>query len=153
MVVGITAFEHGDHLSPWFLVKGNVIPQFGRKGQITPDTANIRMGGCSMQLGPEAEIAQVVTDLTPDTWYEFAGFLLVDPGEKAYLGVRDHGGEETCSPSSSVFRGMMSGRKWDRSIVCFKTGPSSTSAKVFIRRATKGEGQVFADDLGLIYTQ
>lgn len=144
-----TAFEYGDHLSPWFLVSGEATPELGRKKQITPDTANLRMGNSSMQLGPNAEIAQVVTGLTPNTWYEFAGFLKTENEERAELGVRDHGEMETLSPSFGKHRGIP--QNWARSTLHFKTGPSSTSATVFIRRTTDGEGRVFADDCGLIF--
>ncbi|MFC1761429.1 right-handed parallel beta-helix repeat-containing protein [Planctomycetota bacterium] len=147
-----TAFEHGDHLSPWFSVKGDAIPELGRKNQITPDTANLRMGGCSMQLGSGAEIAQIVSDLTPNTWYEFAGFLRADRGEQVYLGVRNYGGQETHSPPYFAHRNTDI-LPWTRRIVHFKTGPSRTSVTVFIRRTTEGEGQVFADDFGLVYVK
>ncbi|KQC28690.1 right-handed parallel beta-helix repeat-containing protein [Flagellimonas eckloniae] len=144
-----TAFEYGDHLSPWFLVSGEATPELGRKKQITPDTANLRMGNSSIKLGPNAEIAQVVTGLTPNTWYEFAGFLKTENEERAELGVRDHGEMETLSPSFGKHRGIP--QNWARSTLHFKTGPSSTSATVFIRRTTDGEGRVFADDCGLIF--
>lgn len=144
-----TAFEYGDHLAPWFLVKGQATPELGSKKQITPDTANLRMGKSSMKLGPKAEIAQVVTGLAPNTWYEFAGFLKTENNERAELGVRDHGDMETLSPSFGKHRGIP--QNWVRSILHFKTGPSSTSATVFIRRTTNGEGRVFADDCGLVY--
>jgi hypothetical protein len=144
-----SAFEYGDHLSPWFKVKGEATPELGWKKQITPDTANLRMGSSSMKLGPNGEIAQVITGLTPNTWYEFAGFLKTENNERAELGVRDHGEIETLSPSFGKHRGIP--QNWARSTLHFKTGPSSTSATVFIRRTTDGEGRVFADDCGLIF--
>lgn len=145
-----SAFEYDDHLSPWFLVKGEAIPEQGFKKQITPDTLNLRMGVSSMKLvGLNAEIAQVVSGLTPNTWYEFAGFLKTENNERVELGVRDHGEMETLSPSSGKHRGV--GQNWVRSILHFKTGPTSTNATVFIRRTTDGEGRVFTDDTGLIF--
>jgi hypothetical protein len=101
-----------------------------------------------MELGPGAEIMQEVRGLDPDTWYEFAGFLRVDRGERAIIGVREFGGEETYSPSVT-----RNSPNWYRCIVHFKTGRSSTSAKVFVRRTTKGDGRVFADDFGLIHVR
>jgi hypothetical protein len=144
-----SAFEYDDHLKPWFKVKGEATPEIGWKKQITPDTANLRMGSSSMKLGPNGEIAQVVTGLTPNTWYEFAGFLKTENNERAELGVRDHGEIERLSPSFGKHRGIP--QDWVRSILHFKTGPSSTSATVFIRRTTDGEGRVFTDDCGLIF--
>jgi hypothetical protein len=143
-----SAFEHEDHLEPWTITKGDISLESGNKLQITPDTARIRMGGWSIELQPDAEIAQIVRGLDPNTWYEFAGFLRVDRNERAYLGVRDHGRKESHSPSVSG-----NSPNWYRCILHFKTGPNQTRATVFVRRVSDGSGEVFADDFGLVYVR
>jgi hypothetical protein len=143
-----SAFEHENHLLPWTVTRGDISLESGRKGQTTPDTARIRIGGWSIELKSNSEIAQVVRGLDPNTWYEFAGFLRVDRDERAYLGVRDHGRRETHSPSVSG-----NSPNWYRCILHFKTGSNQTQATVFVRRVSDGSGEVFADDFGLVFVR
>jgi hypothetical protein len=141
-----TAFEHEDHLRPWIVTGGQATPFKGNKSHTTPDTAQIRMGHYSMELGPgNSEISQIVTGLQENTWYEFAGWLRVDGKEKAFLGVRNYGGEERTG--SKVIRHR---QVWTRSLLQFKTGANESSAQVFVRRLTEGDGRVYADDFGLV---
>ena len=139
-------FEHEDHIFPWYASHGNLAVYKGRKVQTTEDIEPLRMGSYSMELRPgETEIVQDIEGLSPDTWYEFAGWVRVDKGETARLGVRNYGGPE--------IRGItISGNspRWNRSLVTFKTGPNSSFVQIFIRRENSGDGKIFIDDFGLI---
>ncbi len=143
-----SAFEHDDHLAPWFVSRGVAKVEKSQKIKIqtTPDVARTRMGYCSMRLEPGAEISQVIEGLRPDSWYELAGWLQGSFEDVAYLGVRDlEGANEVRSMDA-----LPGEKKWRRYSVRFKTGMGSDQAVVFVRRADEGVGPVYVDDLGLV---
>ncbi len=121
----------------------------GAKGDsINQDKGFTRTGDNSVRLregnGMDG-IMQIVENLTPDSYYEFAGWIKVEEGEEGRIGIRDYGGEELSSTVTDTKEG------WERHIFFIKTGPSSTSATVFLEKTTSGPNNVYGDDFGLVY--
>jgi len=85
-------------------------------------------------------IEQTVTGLRPNTRYVFAGFAQATDAKEVRLGVKDYGGPETYVP---IRRKLLQHRK-----VVFTTGPTNTSATVYVLKV--GNGTAHADSMGLI---
>jgi hypothetical protein len=98
-----------------------------------------------LELGPGLDgVEQTVTGLLPDTCYTFSGWLkALAENETAALGVRDFGG---AVPELSKTTGST---VWTRLTCEFRTGPTSTSALVFLRQTSAGPGCIRGDNLGL----
>jgi hypothetical protein len=98
-----------------------------------------------LELGPGPDgVEQTVTGLFPDTCYTLSGWLkAMAEGETAALGVRDYDG---AAPELSKQTGSPT---WTRLTVEFRTGPTSTSALLFLRQASGGPGRVRGDNVGL----
>lgn len=148
-----SAFEHGDHISPWKW-KGNVeVNMQGTKGQATPDTATIRMGRYSIKLGnKDAEIYQKISGLQKNRTYQFAAHLRVDKVEEAVIGIRYTDGREmfsTLATSLTIRRVTGYENGWQRLVIHFNT-LENDSIEVFVRKLTNGQGKVFVDDCGLV---
>lgn len=86
-------------------------------------------------------IAQTVTNLQPNTNYIAGGWLRTPAGETAALGVAPYGGTEVKTTSSSS--------TWTFVKVKFKTGPTDSSATIYIKK-TSGAGEAYVDDVGLV---
>ena len=91
--------------------------------------------------GPDDDgIEQTVIGLRPNTRYVFAGFAQATDAKEVRLGVKDYGGPETYVPTR---RKLLQHRK-----VVFTTGPTNTSATVYVLKV--GKGTAHADSLGVI---
>jgi len=112
-------------------------------GQGQPEPTGTCKG--ELELGPGVDgVEQTIPGLFPDTCYTLSGWLkAMAAGETAALSVRDFGGEK---PEVSAETGSTA---WARVTVEFRTGPASTSAVVAVRKASAGQGNVRADNLGL----
>ena len=141
-----SAFEHENHLEPWKKAHGKIIlREHPGKIHTTPDTAIGRMGSYSVELtGEGSEIAQNITGLEPGE-YTFTGHLRVPWGESAVLGVRYPDGREFLSPQVTY-----GSPNWRRSHVMFTVPEKSGTVEVFIRRLSGGDGNIFADDFGVV---
>jgi hypothetical protein len=146
-----SAFEHEDHVYPWEIAPRSAgAPEKGKalKIQTTPDTDTVRIGRWSLRLDVPGEVGQVVEELQPDSWYQFAGFLLAAPGETVLLGV--DAGKDVPKWLGSAVSGS---KTWIRTVVRFKTAKNQTSVRVFAKRVTDGPGNVFVDDCGLVLVE
>ncbi|MFC4600797.1 right-handed parallel beta-helix repeat-containing protein [Cohnella hongkongensis] len=98
-----------------------------------------------LRLGGGADgVAQTVTGLKPNTGYKLVGWLHNDAGEAVNIGVKEYGGEERSAYSDDT--------EYVRREVDFTTGPTQTSALVYVYKSSAGPGYSYADDLGLIET-
>lgn len=145
--IGNSAFEHEDHLSPWRST-GEVVKTNHRfKIQIDIDDEVGRMGRHSVELAAAgAEVFQAVPDLEQEVFYQFVGYLRVDQGEQAVLGVRYPDGSEFVSPHV-----VGSAPGWQRANLSFLTPAESGDITVFVRRLSNGGGKVYFDDAGLVF--
>ncbi|MFC4600792.1 fibronectin type III domain-containing protein [Cohnella hongkongensis] len=89
-------------------------------------------------------VSQTITGLTPNTGYRFVGWVYNDGGEAVNIGVSNYGGSEMSAYSDAT--------SYQRLEVNFTTGPSSTSAQVYIYKSSTGSGYSYGDDFGLIQT-
>lgn len=134
-------------LHPWISsgenVKINV--QVVNQGMVLTNTA---MGGRqSVLLGSGTNrIQQTVTNLLPNSTYEFRGRLRADAGETVLIGVEGHG-------SSVVESAPVSNNapNWSDTRVTFRTGSISTGAVIYAEKKTDSTGKVYIDDFSLIY--
>jgi len=140
------SFEDGK-LRPWASIGGNVTLRYENNYSQRVANGRTLCGNYSAQLGEGfSGISQLIEGLEPNTEYEFMGKLRVDSGETAYLGVRNHGGAEVQSNSTSDTNTL-----WTKSTVTFTTGPDATSAEIFARKSSTGSGLVFLEDAGVQY--
>ncbi len=141
-----SAFEHENNLKPWNIVENGVkVREHPHKYHGTPDTAIGRMGNFSVELIDKgSEITQTITGLEPGE-YVFTGHLRVPWGESSVLGVRYPDGMEFLSPQ------VTSGSpNWRRENIMFTVPQTTDSIEVFVRRLSGGDGQLFADDFGVV---
>lgn len=133
----------GDELQPWRLTHAKAAkPLLGRGGiQEHPDERTSILGHSACLSGPTDDgIEQEVTDLEPNTKYILAAWLKVKDASSVRLGVKGFGGKETLRVVASP--------KWVLATIEFTTGPTNSSATVFIHKP--GAGAAYADDVGLI---
>ncbi|MBO9610957.1 MAG: discoidin domain-containing protein, partial [Paenibacillaceae bacterium] len=99
--------------------------------------------GDALQLGGGIDgIEQTISGLTANTFYSLSGWLKSDAGETVVLGVKDFGNAETYQENTATTAG--------RYEMTFRTGPSATSAKIYVKKTSAGSGHAYADDLGLV---
>lgn len=97
-------------------------------------TARVRSGG---------EFTQTITGLIPDTWYEVFALGRAAAGGTLRVGARDFGGTEVAATTTATaFVGLRAR---------FRTGPASTSAKIFVTNAAAADA--FADDISVTRTR
>ncbi|SDP13893.1 Carbohydrate binding domain-containing protein [Paenibacillus sp. yr247] len=85
---------------------------------------------------------QTITGLQPNTNYVAGGWLRTPAGETAALGVKNFGGTEKSTSSSSS--------TWTFVKVSFKTGTTNTSATIYFKKTFPGAGEAYFDDAGLV---
>jgi hypothetical protein len=96
-----------------------------------------------LKLGSgEDGVEQTVTGLQPNTEYELRGFgKAAVSGQKIRIGVKGYGGQDTFKEITDTV--------WGKAKFRFTTGPSDTSATVYVYKSTTG-GYAFADDVTLM---
>ncbi|VGO15128.1 Keratan-sulfate endo-1,4-beta-galactosidase [Pontiella desulfatans] len=154
------SFEAGT-LTPWQSMGGAAsLLNENNKSQWVAD-GNTLGGAYSVELGEGAcGVSQVITNLEPYTEYEFMGKFRVEPGESAYLGVRNHGNAET---NGTVITDTVTGAvpiradatpyEWEQTTLTFTTGPTNTSAEVYAWKNSTGSGGVYFEDAGVQFVQ
>lgn len=100
---------------------------------------------CAKLATNSCSAEQVVSNLTPNTEYTLTAYVKVMNGggeDKAYLGVKEFGGDETHTYTTSTSYQLLT--------VNFTTGPSSTSAKIYLWRDNSGtSGGAYGDEVCL----
>jgi len=107
-----------------------------------------RTGNGSVRLsGTSADgIEQTISGLLPGKWYEFSSWTKVDAGEEASVGVKDFADDANMSETIGDTQ-----QGWVRKTQYFQVGASSTSATIYLAKASTGAGYVYGDDFGLVY--
>ncbi|MEZ4605699.1 MAG: S8 family serine peptidase [Deinococcales bacterium] len=92
------------------------------------------------KISGQGGFGQIVTGLRPNTTYTFGGYLKVDSGQRAVIGVRNYGGstKEVASTSTA----------WVWKELSFTTGSTSTSAEVYVWKQSTS-GNAYADEFSL----
>ncbi|TKC09540.1 family 16 glycosylhydrolase [Pedobacter frigoris] len=121
----------GASLSPW--------TSWGSTVSIV--TGNARSGTKSIkQTGAQSSVEQVITGLTPNTAYRFAGYAKVSAaGESVSIGVKSYGGTQVGYSINTTYYSLGG--------VNFTTGATNTSATVYFYKAASGT--VYGDDFYL----
>ncbi|KQM69271.1 hypothetical protein ASE74_04455 [Pedobacter sp. Leaf216] len=129
-LLGNGGFE-GTSIAPW--------TSWG--GTVSVVTGNARTGSKSLkETGAESSLEQVITGLTPNTTYKFAGYAKVSAaGESVSIGVKNYGGSAIAIPISTTSYSLGS--------VSFTTGASNTSATLYFYKPATGT--VYGDDFYL----
>lgn len=125
------SFETGD-LSAWSAYgAATVVSDNGYDGQYAATFTGTGQG-----------IFQTINGLSPNTTYEFGGFLRSSvAGDPVYIGVKNYGGAEISVP--------ISGTVYKQGWVRFTTSSTSTSALVYVYK-NSGSAQSWVDDAMLI---
>lgn len=130
--VSNSGFETGV-MSPWDLsTEWNVVNEYAHNGEF------------SAQINPNGAAVQTLTGLKKNKGYKLRAFVKVeDPADMAQLGVKDFGGSEVSSQTSSTTYKFIS--------VDFTTGANSTTATIYLKNSSNGRF-VFGDDFELSET-
>lgn len=96
-----------------------------------------------LRLGPGRDgVEQTVTGLAPDTEYQLSAWMRVSsPNETVALGVKDAGTEQVSASLSST--------EWKRQSITFKTGPTETTATIYLLKISQGQGSAWCDNVTL----
>ena len=129
-------FENDDGQRPWSQSSGQVVRV--AYGALEGDSA-LRLDG-----GP-ASAEQKIFGLKPETKYVLSGWIkMLGDGGEARLGVKDHGGDEAATTTTTAV--MKAG--YHQVEITFITGAKMTTATVFCAVSGKG-GAVIFDDIAL----
>jgi beta-glucanase (GH16 family) len=122
-------------IAPW------VAWQPSNGGTASIVTSNVRTGARAiMETGGETSVEQVVTGLSPNTTYKFAGYAKVAvAGQHATIGVKAYGGTTVAFTVNST--------SYTPGSVTFTTGATNTSATVYFYK--QASGTVYGDDFYL----
>jgi hypothetical protein len=137
-------FERGT-LEPWVATGSQVSVNYEVIGQGTPLTDTTGMGGVySAVLGSGTNrISQVLTNLLPNSIYEFRSRIRGEVGERACAGV-----EDPAVQSTTIFG---SATNWSDTRLRFVTGLSDTAATIYVQKSSTGSGNVYLDDFSVLY--
>ncbi|WP_284642013.1 CBM96 family carbohydrate-binding protein [Paenibacillus silviterrae] len=126
-----SGFETGT-LHEWTVTSGIAKAIYASGGAWSSETAAMRTQSGGVQLkGSGSEVVQTVAGLEPDTRYTFSLWTKTSsPSAQAAFGVRDYGG---VTVEQQVY-----GADWVQRTFDFTTGPSSTSATVFLGQTGAG---------------
>ena len=96
-----------------------------------------------LRLGPGTDgISQVIERLAANTAYRLSAWARVsDEGETVVVGVKQHGGKETRTSTSST--------EWTRLSLDFSTGRDNTQATIYVLKSTDRDGHAWCDNLTL----
>ncbi|MEK3916749.1 DNRLRE domain-containing protein [Paenibacillus sp. FSL H7-0331] len=122
-------FESSEQLQSWNTTAGIVQAVYAPGAAWSSQTAAVRTQNGSVLLkGQQAELKQTVSGLQPDTRYTLSLWAkTTDAAVPAVFGVRSYG-------SSTVTRYVYE-TGWTQTVFDFTTGPSATTADVFIGKA------------------
>ena len=134
-------FEYGS-LRYWETVGSGVRAISDNAWSNTDAKARTGDWGCEIQKEGSG-ICQTIDHLLPNTTYTFhVNAKVPRAGEAVRFGVREFGGADVSE--------IISSRTWDAGKnVTFTTGPSSTTATVYLFKEGEQSGYVYVDDLGL----
>jgi autotransporter-associated beta strand protein len=105
------------------------------------DSTNARGGKRCLSLTTNRSAAQqTIHGLRPNTTYQLTGWIN-SGGVNCYLGAKDFGG--------TVVSQAVNSTSYTQATVTFTTGPSSTTARVYVWLPTLGASPAYADDLFL----
>ncbi|MBA4065582.1 MAG: hypothetical protein C0501_18085 [Isosphaera sp.] len=114
---------------------------WGKYGGAALTTTGARTGGKALRIVGSGGAEQVITGLEPNTTYVLGGYARTTvAGTSTLIGVKNYGG-----PQKTVNR---SGTSYAQGSVTFTTGPTSTSATIFVYKPTTA-GESYFDDLYL----
>ncbi|MGG5741905.1 carbohydrate binding domain-containing protein [Bacillus cereus group sp. IBL03679] len=135
-------FEYGN-LSSWTATdSGNAVVVHDNHWGKAENAGMSRSQAYGVKLSGGVDgVEQTITGLQPNTNYFAGGWLRSPAGETAAIGVRDYGGTDVSTSSSSS--------TWTFVKVSFKTGSTNTSATIYFKK-TSATGEAYGDDAGLI---
>lgn len=97
-----------------------------------------------LKLGSGGGVEQKITGLKPDTDYKFVVWVYNEPGETIHIGALNFGGTTVDVVSTDT--------EYTRKEVPFRTGPTTTEARIRIYKANAATGNSYADDAGMFET-
>ena len=103
-----------------------------------------KSGNYALSAVSNSGASQVVTGLTPNTTYEFKGWLKSSNNKSVTLGVKWFGGNELTVQTASTTYTQLS--------IKFTTGPVSTTAVIYAQNPSGSNTIMWVDDLSLTYT-
>ena len=106
--------------------------------------SNAYSGNYAVNSGDSTGANQTITGLIPNTTYLLTGWLKSSNSSPVTLGVRLYGGNDTSIQTTSTVYVQLS--------VKFTTGPTSTSALIYVSNPANGSNIMYADELSLTYT-
>jgi len=110
-------------------------------GSYSVGTGNAHSGTYAAQVNQYSTLGQTVTGLTPNTTYTCTGWLKVAvAGQDVYLGAQNYGSGSASKLANATSYTQLS--------ITFTTGPTNTSAEIFIYQ--NGASPGYADDLSLM---
>ncbi|MFI1092691.1 ricin-type beta-trefoil lectin domain protein [Streptomyces sp. NPDC020917] len=128
-VVGNGGFESGA-LAPWYGWNSASVV-----------SGNAHSGSYALQVGASPSSAEQIVALAPNTTYQLAGWAeAATAGEQVQIGVKDYGGAEVSSATSST--------SYTKAALIFRTGASDHQATVYCYKASGG-GNGYCDDLAV----
>lgn len=142
------SFESGALSPNWTVASGSAASNYlgGWKD------AHVRTAYKSLKFDPgTTEVVQTVTGLLPNrTYFLYAGIQNTSSANSAKIGVRNYGRstKELTSPLAAASNYFIYNH------LSFTTGPSSTSADIYIHvTIPSGGSSVYVDDVGLLWSQ
>ena len=138
---GVAGGTNGTGLANPGFETGSLAP-WQNNGSATVVRSDAHSGNYAADIGTSyTGIAKNVTGLTGNTNYTLTAWIKnTQPGEQTYLGVENYGGSEVnVNTSSSLYTQLSIG---------FKTGPSITSADIYVWK-NAGSNPSFVDDISL----
>lgn len=110
-------------------------------GSAQAGTAYKYGGSYGLRLGPSSGVEQVITGLSPNTYYKLSAMLKVEAAPNMIiLGVKEYGNPELSVSSTGIYYDSPKS-------VTFKTGPSNTTAKIYLFKSSSASGYGYADSV------
>jgi hypothetical protein len=98
---------------------------------------------CAQVTNVDSEIAQLITGLSPSTFYNYSGYTKVTAGDTIRVGIRNYngGGGDTFADQSFVAYTLFG--------LGFTTGVADTTAVIYFRKTVGGANPAWIDDVSL----
>lgn len=134
-------------IAPWMLSGPDAKLLTGRSTQNLPLSEFNVLGHASVAFGTGINrVSQDLSNLLPNTVYEFRGRMKAAKGESAVIGISDFGYPEIqCKPVSG------NAPEWSDTRLRFRTGETDTSATIYAEKTTTGSGKIYVDDFSVFY--